>query len=323
MTKIDTLGRRNRLKPQSTAKRVTPQARDLLWFQKLHEHGPLPSSFLLHYARATHRSEKRAKERLTDLFNEDNTPHGGPYLARPPQQFRTIDSRYNQLVYDLTAASEKALKQAGLWSDYGTSRSGPWLHTHMVACITASIELSAHVRDDIRYISQSFLLERANTELRHPTGITDTATGREYEKDLIPDAVFGLEYQTPDGPRFRCFLVEADRSTEPATSANFNRKSWQRSLQQYEEYVGRELYRDHLNLKAPMMVLNIMSDPKRIEKIGPLVESHASSVASRFLFQSWSDFGAVFRPPMPNGQLLKGIWDRPDRDAIRIDRAKS
>jgi hypothetical protein len=102
MDATDTLGRRSRLIAQSTGKRVTPKERDLLWFQKLREHGPLPSSFLLDYAKNSHRSEKRAKERLTDLFNEDNTPHGGPYLSRPPQQFRTIDSRYNQLVYDLT-----------------------------------------------------------------------------------------------------------------------------------------------------------------------------------------------------------------------------
>lgn len=320
MTKADTLGRRSRLKPQSTAKRVTPQPRDLLWFQKLHEHGPLPSSFLLQYARDTHRSDKRAKERLTDLFNEDNTPHDGPYLSRPLQQFRTIDSRYNQLVYDLTPGSEKALKQAGLLSDYGTARSGPWLHTHMIACITASIELSTLGRDDIRYISQSFLLERANAELRYPTRVTDPATGREYEKDLIPDAVFGLEYQTPDGPRFRCFLVEADRSTEPATSANFNRKSWQRSLQQYEEYVGQKLYRDHLKLKAPMMILNVVTDANRLNQVQRLVPEHAPTVHPRMLFQTWEEFGTHFAPPLPKTALLEDGWVRANMPAFQIDR---
>ena len=59
----DRLGRRNRIAPQSTGKRLTPQERDLLWFSKLAEHGPLPSSFLLAYAHDTHRSEKRAREK--------------------------------------------------------------------------------------------------------------------------------------------------------------------------------------------------------------------------------------------------------------------
>lgn len=321
MTNTDTLGRRSRLKPQSTGKRVTPQDRDLLWFQKLHEHGPLPSSFLMQFARNTYRSEKRAKERLTDLFNEDNTPHSGPYLSRPPQQFRTIDSRYNQLVYALTPASEKAVKQAGLWMDYGTARSGPWLHSFMVSCITASIELAVLERDDIRYLSQPFILERADAELRYPTGVTDPATGRAYSKGLIPDAVFGLEYRTPEGPRYRCFLVEADRSTEPATSKNFNRKSWQRSLQQYEEYVGRGLYREHLNLKAPMLVLNVVTDPKRIDHVGRLIENQAPQLGGHMMFQAWEHFGPVFTPPKPNIALLEGVWSRIGWSACNIAEA--
>jgi len=130
----DALQRRKRLHPVSTGKRVTPQERDLLWFSKLREHGPLPSSFLLEYGRHLGRSEKRARERLTDLFNEDNTPDRGPYLSRPPQQFRTIDSRYNQLVYDLTPAAERALRRGGLWADR-SAPSGPWLHGFMVSCI--------------------------------------------------------------------------------------------------------------------------------------------------------------------------------------------
>ncbi len=132
MPQPDTLGRRSRLTPQSTGKRLSLQPRDLLWLQKLHEHGPLPSSFLLAFAKGTHRSEKRAKERLTDLFNEDHTPHGGAYLSRPPQQFRTLDARYNQLVYQLTPAAERALKQAGLWNGRHAARQGPWLHGFMV-----------------------------------------------------------------------------------------------------------------------------------------------------------------------------------------------
>ena len=68
--KLDALGRRSRIRPTPTGKRITPQPRDLHWFEKLAEHGPLPSSFLLAFAKDTHRSEKRAKERLTDLFNE-------------------------------------------------------------------------------------------------------------------------------------------------------------------------------------------------------------------------------------------------------------
>lgn len=95
----DTLGRRHREHPVSTGKRVTPQPRDLLWFQKLHEHGPLSSTYLHAFSQHLARNEKRARDRLTDLFNESNAPHGGAYLARPWQQFQTLDARYQNLVY--------------------------------------------------------------------------------------------------------------------------------------------------------------------------------------------------------------------------------
>lgn len=319
MASTDTLGRRSRLWPQSNGKRVIPRTRDLLWFQKLQAHGPLPSSFLLQYVKDTHRSEKRAKERLTDLFNEGNTPHGGPYLTRPIQQFRTIDSRYNQLVYDLSPASEKALKQLGVWNKCRATRAGPWLHSFMVSCITASIELATLDRDDIQFIPQSKLLERANTELRFPVRIQYPAIGHAHKKDLIPDALFALEYKTPDGSRYRSFIIEADRSTEPATSKNHNRKSWQRNLLQYEQYVSHGLYRDHLQLKSPLLVLNVVTAEKRIEQIGCLIGRQTPSLQTHMLFQAWEAFSPVFSPPIPNIALLDGAWKRAELPAFRID----
>jgi hypothetical protein len=306
----DVLMRRKRLRSVSTGKRVTPQDRDLLWFAKLHEHGPLPSSFLLQYSQDMRRSEKRARERLTDLFNEDNTPDGGPYLARPQQQFRTLDSRYNQLVYDLTPASERALKQAGLWSPRSSARSGPWLHGFMVSCITASIELATLDRADLAYIPQSRILERADADLRWRTIIADPSASRDYLKDLLPDALFGLEYRTDKGSRFRFFLVEADRATEPATSTNFNRKSFLRSLLQYERYIGHGEYREHLKLTAPLMVLNVSADPARTLRMIDLATRLYPQGNAYMLFRTWADFGPVFRPPAPALGLLDGDWVR-------------
>jgi hypothetical protein len=302
--KLDTIGRRNRLKPTSTGKRVSPTTRDLLWFTKLAEHGPLPSSFLLAFAKDSYKSEKRAKERLTDLFNEDSTPHGGPYLIRPPQQFRTIDSRYNQLVYDLAPAALQALADQDGSEATKPARSGPWLHSFMVSCITASIELACLERDDLSYIPQSRILARAGAELRYPTRIADPATGFEFEKDLIPDAIFGLEYQKGEGSRFRFFAVEADRATEPATSTNFNRKSFDRHLRQYREYIEGGFYRQHLNLTAPILVLNVTSDPVRMAKMVKLTSEHFPAGCNYQLFQCWEDFGPVFRVPIPNRPLL-------------------
>jgi hypothetical protein len=196
----DTLGRRPRDRRISTGKRVTPQERDLIWFQKLHEHGPLSSSYLHAFTKHLRSSEKRARDRLTDLFNESNTPHKGAYLERPWQQFQTYDARYQELVYDLAPAGEKALKQAGLWHTYGHVATGPWVHKYMVACITASIELETLENPNLTYIPGSTILERAGTTLRYEVPFINPVTGYEQTVDLIPDACSGLS-TTPEARR--------------------------------------------------------------------------------------------------------------------------
>ena len=306
----DTLGRRARVIAQSTGKRVSPTARDLRWFALLAEHGPLPSSFLLALGRDTHHSEKRARERLCALFHEDNTPDGGAYLIRPPQQFRTIDSRYNQLVYDLAPAGWRALERSGMNGVRPIAPSGPWLHRFMTSCITASVEIATLGRENIAFITQSEILARTKADLRYPVTITDPSTGWLVPKDLIPDAVFGLRYHTGNGDRFRFFAVEADRATEPTTSGNWNRKSFERSLLQYEAYVAGGAYRNHLDLTAPLLVLNILSDAKRMERMIEFVTSRYPAGNAFMLFQTWEDFGPIFRPPEPNMGLLAGAWSR-------------
>lgn len=312
----DALGRRKRLKPVSTGKQVTPQPRDLLWFEKLAEHGPIPSSFLLEFGMCTHKSEKRGKERLTDLFNEDNTPHGGPYLTRPPHQFRTIDSRYNQLVYDIAPAAKSALAKQG--STIRSARSGPWVHSFMVSCITASIELACQARADLHYISQSRVLARANAELRWPTEICDPDTGATYTKDLISDAVFGIEYLSDYGSRFRFFALEADRATEPICSGAFHRKSFVRHLLQYEDYIERGGYRDHFDLSAPMLVLNVTTSHVRVDRMLELAAETYPGGNSYQLFQAWEAFGPTFCPPEPNTSLLRHDWDRPAHSPLNL-----
>ena len=315
---VDARGRRSRTTPISTGKHITPQETDLAWFAKLAEHGPLPSSFLLAYTKRARKSEKRATERLTDLFHEAETKHGGPYLTRPPQQFRTIDSRYNQLVYDLTPAGMRALVAAKGDAAPRRKRTGPWLHTLMVACVTASIELATLERDDLSYIPEARILDRAETELRHPVTIRSPDGSGTITKDLIPDALFGLEYHTPEGSRFRFFAVECDRATEPATTSNFNRKSWLRSLRQYQAYVAGGLYRDHLRLTAPLLVLNVTTDERRLASMIRVTAKEAGAPAY-VLFQTWSDFGPVFRPPLPFIGLLSDPWDRAGRNSLPID----
>lgn len=306
----DSRGRRSRRKPQSTGKRVMLTKRDTLWLRVLAEHGPLASSFLLKFAEHLGGSRKRASERLTDLFNEDNTRHGGPYLIRPPQQFHTLDSRYNQLVYDLSDAGRAALKDREVWPERALSSGGPWLHSFMVSSITASIRLAVADRPDLKFIGQHEILSRADTDISTSVPILDAKTGRAKSIRLAPDALFGLGYRTETGLKFRFFAIEADRATEPLTSSNFNRKSALRSLQAYHAYIAEGRYKPHLQLTSPLLVLNVFSDPKRMERVMALYEKEKPDGLTYQLFQSWGDFAPPFRPPQPNLQLLAEDWHR-------------
>ena len=151
----------------------------------------------------------------------------------------------------------------------------------------------------------------AAAELRYPVSINDPKTGATATKDLIPDSLFGLEYHTEEGSRFRFFLVEGDRAAKPATIKNFNRKSWLRSLCQYEEYIGRRQYRKHLKLKSPLLVLNVVPDETRLKQLLAVTEKEAGNAGNPYqLFQTIEGFGSIFRPPSPIAELLETPWQR-------------
>lgn len=317
----DTLAsqRRARDQPQSTGKRITLQPRDWLWLQCLQEHGPLAASFLLAFANGLGRSEKRAQERLTDLFHEANTRHRGPYLTRPPQQFHTLDSRYQSLVYDLAPAGKRALQEQEAGQMPDSQLTGPWLHRFMVSSITASIQLAAVRQPNLRFIPQAEILRRATTGLCYPLQWTDPETGKHYDHAIQPDAVFGLEYQTMHGARFRFFAVEADRSTEPYSSRHYNRKSMLRSYMQYREYIGGGRYKQHLQLTAPLLLLFVCTDTGRAKRIQELISQHTPQGNAYVLLQSWTDFASPFRVPKPNPELLYTAWQRAGLPPFRID----
>jgi len=316
----DSMARRSRSQAQSTGKKVKPTERDLIWFAKLHEHGPLSSSFLDAFTKDRWPNEKKAKERLTDLFNEGNTPHNGTYLTRPKQQFNTMDARHHELIHDLSKASEKALREKQLWKEERPSLSSPWRHQYMVACITASIEIATLAHNDITYIPASAILGRAKTNLRHPVSVLWPDAIKPIESDLVPDGLFGLEYGAGEEKLYRFFVLEADRGTQVAKTKNYNRKSFIRHVLQYREYVGAGDYREHLNLTAPLCVLNVSNSTVREERLMTVLKELTGPEGSNYqLFQTYDGFGEVFKPPVLDTSFLNNGWKRVGGSAIKID----
>lgn len=313
---IDSLGRRHRVQRSPTGKIKRPTRRNLIWFQKLLRHGPLPSSYLHAFTAHFCRNATWARHELADLFHE-NTVHGGPYLDRPFQQFNTLDARHNDLVHDSTNAARDALVEAGHDVSTHTPANAPWVHRHMVACITASIELATLGRDDIRFIPRD---EITSAPLRISVPID--CCGRTEQLDLVPDALFGLEYRTGDGERYRLFALEVDRGTEPGRATRADRKSFLKSLAQYRRCVGEGLYKEHLGVSAPLMVLTVTTSAARIRNMVELVATEASGGRNSFmLFRHVPQFGRVFKPPKPMPELLHGPWERAGYEPFQIDAA--
>jgi hypothetical protein len=241
------------MRAQSTGKNIRLTERDLLWMQKIHEHGPLSTSELLAFSESGGQNRGRAQNRLTDLFNEEATPHGAAYLSRPLQQFQTIDARYKELIYGLTEAGVRALKDAGSWSDWVHRPGGPFWHQREVAKVTARVEFECLQSSDRNYVQGWRVLERAQTKLRYPVTFRDPGTGRVLTRTLVPDQLFGIEYVTEVGPRYRFYVVEVERGTNPKKSKQ-DRKSLARMEAMYEVYIGQREYMEHLGLRAPAVL---------------------------------------------------------------------
>ena len=311
----DCAGRRRRDRRSPTGIELGLTERDLLWLEKLHRHGPLASTFLLAYSRSTHRSCGRAKDRLTHLYHEAGK-HGGAYLERPWQQFATQGSRYHDLVYDVSDAGLRALKDAGRLCEHVPAPSGPWVHRYMTAAITASIELATIKTESIRYIFGDEILGRAQAPLRFPVTVGGVTN------NLIPDALFGLEYTVCGRKLYRFFIVEADRGTEPATASasRHRRKSYERTVHQYREFVGKGQYRQALRLTAGMIVLNVTTSEARLQNLIDLTAKLSEGGRNSYmLFAALPAFGRAFRPVDVLDHLLTTPWRRAGLTGFRID----
>ena len=309
----DTLGRRKRTRRQPSGRTIRPQPRDLLWFEKLHHHGPLPTSYLHAFSEHLARDRARTLKRLASLHHEANL------LDRPAQQFDTLDARYNQLIYDLGPRSLQVLHDEGIYRHDAPLPSGPWKHRVMVACITASVELATR-GTNTRYIPQHEILGKLGVGLRIPITLRHPRTGRDEQHDLVPDALFGLEYRDGDRKSYIFYLVEADRGTEPLKASSLARKSFLRSIQQYRTLIGGKLYKEHFGLNAGLLVLNVTSSAERLQNMVDLVaETSESGRNTYLLFQAVPVFGTYFKPPQPMPELFTAPWHRAGQPPFQLN----
>ena len=313
--------RRSRMRRQSSGKRIELSARDIEIFRVLQRYRYLRSTFL--HAFVGGRQETRFKERLGQLY------HDGRYINRPEEQWLFANARCAPIVYELNDrgaavlreydAQDRSVSALAEQSRPGTNRQ--FAHALMICETLASIELGARASGNVRFIAWPEILARAPESTRNavtPMKLPATITHRFARSgrtdntlfNLIPDALFGLEYRQPDGrASYRFFALEAERSNRVAAS-NLRQSSFLKKVLAYRDIVARQTH--HTTLGLPnLLVLTVTTSKARVETMKALVtEVTGGKGSALFLFKEFCTVGQLFHAAHPTTDTFTSAWGR-------------
>jgi hypothetical protein len=323
--------RRSRMRRVATRKRVQITPRDVEILRLLKRYRYLRSSFL--HALVGGKSQKRFIERLGHLYHE------GGYVDRPAQQWQAINARYMPAVYELGQAGERLLEaldgesirsQLARKGRQGAVRQ--FQHDLMICDIIASIEVGTRSTTGVRLVSWDEIMAspkmpRATREAPNPfampVSITytcpDNAHPQRWEKPLIPDALFGIEYASRYSKTYRFFALEADRNTEPVVRGSPVQTSYLRKILQYRALAAGEVHRSHFGLPN-LLVLTVTTNEQHMRNVMRcLLDVTKGDGDPAFLFKTMSSLNSLEVAPVPSPHIIVAPWDRVGRPHIRID----
>ncbi|MFC3615618.1 replication-relaxation family protein [Lutimaribacter marinistellae] len=273
---------------------VRPTARELRWLKHIERHGPQSSQYLYELTRDTHRCRDTALRQMQKL-------RAGGYLCLPPQQRATERAEFNPYIYDLTDRAHDHLAELGL-AEPTHRPTGHWWHAYLTACVTSSIDICA-AHAGIRYIPAHEILNRSGASIAIPHG----------PSTLIPDQLFALDY---DG-RYRAFALEVDRGTEPKTSPA-NRKSWARTIAQYDDILANETYKSHYGLKANLVVLWVFTSRSKQERFLALMRDRPVAADKAVLTQAMLSVRCGGGLSGVARRLFEKPWERVNASEVSI-----
>ena len=304
--KTDILNRRSRFAGrQPTGKKIVLGERDFGYFSTLERHGVLPATYLYEFTKSLARNHKGHQQRLTDLYNEDNTPHRSWYLNRPEQQYASINARYQSMAYELDIQGHRALRDKGIPRQMWEPPNGPYLHRFMTGCITASIELACRDKG-LKYLSQADIFghPKCPADLK----ISDSPLALPYGNGvIIPDQIFGIDY----GGKYRFFALEADRKTETIVSTKAMAKSFAKKLESYIHVLEHQTFREAWGIPT-LSILTVTTSEAHMKSMINQLDHLADNdkIAARFLFKSKAQFGKYWTVPDVMCDLLTDPWVR-------------
>jgi hypothetical protein len=289
----------------SIGKSIALTERDLSIFGALSRYRYLRSTYL--HAFAGGLSETRFKERLGDLFHEG-------YLDRPEQQWQFAQARYSPAVYEIgkraqAALNECAASSCGPRKYLGATAHRQFAHSVAICECLASIELATLALPAVRFIPWSEILARAPADTQaSPMPLRLATSG-----GIIPDGLFGLEYQDEGKKVYRFFALEYDRGTMPIARSNPTQTSYLAKLATYAQFLASGGPRACLGIPN-LIVLTIMTDEARMQET--MRRLGEGLPAPQFLFKAIDERSLVAPAP----ELLVGPWQRASLAALDIGR---
>lgn len=304
--KTDALHRRLRHAAPSPRKgRLHLTEADLLVFEAIARHGPLPTHYLYEFSKSYRRDYTHLQNRLTEFYNGDAD---GAYLTRPPRQFAAYAARYQHLVYALAPRAERVLAERGRLSQRARPATTPFIHQLMLSCVAASFELSARSRG-LRYIPRAEILSHpkchASRVAKDPLALPLTAGGAR----VVPDDLFGLEYPSAG---FRFFALEVDRHTESIERANLASSAFGRKVESYLAVLANRTYVPWWGVPN-LTVLTITTSALHAANIMQFIKRQVDARShERMAIRAETCFGANWRVPQAVLEgLLSEAWMTP------------
>jgi hypothetical protein len=209
--------RRHAPRQPDTLRSTVVNDRDVEILTFIHLHGGmLTTDIIFQYAKTNglYQNHASLSRRLKELY------HDAGVLDRPVGQRQIAHPERYPLVHRVSEKGELALKARNRLSAYAPRPWGPYRHNMLNACVYASYALNAQ-----------------------DAGITLTPVDNRRVK---PDTLFML---TINGKHVLVFL-EIDRATESGHADDDKRKSWGRSVKEYQQIIGEKRYKQHYDVPA-------------------------------------------------------------------------
>jgi hypothetical protein len=336
----DALGRRVRGRRTPSGKRLVLQPRDIEIFKLLRQYRFLRSTYLwaLLPAKTRGKSFKRFQDRLTDLFHENGAAQGGAYLDWPPQQRLSFSARYTPSIYALSPAGEALLDDKGVKIDNITDlvQSGrmavhrEFSHAMMICDTLASIELGTRADPSVRFVPWPEIISKAPAQTQRsknpfaiPVEISHKFSGASapsYEQfRIIPDGLFGLEYQQVSGKKlYRFFILEAERRNRVNTRS-LKGSSFLKKILAYRAIIDHEIYKSHFGIPN-LLILTVAPTQARIETMKQtILDIYGTADSSMFLFRRVAALGDSEPDGFSKTLMFDAPWERSTFTEFRLN----